>query len=203
MANCYHQLTNDQRAVEIYEKMLELKLITGKRENLIWLYMKIADCYFRMEKFEKSLLVTLEALRRQPRRPLDKAQVRSYLTNNYYELGRYREAVFEGEKTIELSRRFPNDNIFVRLLASVRGKDVFVVQPTCAPVNHNVMELLKDFERGEGLTLSFTGAGRHSHRQPLGQPGGRLPVQRQRPQKSHGQPDQGPPVFNLLPGRSS
>ncbi len=24
--------------------------------------------------------------------------------------------------------RFPNDNIFVRLLASVRGKDVFVIQ---------------------------------------------------------------------------
>ena len=112
MANCYHQLANDQRAVEIYEKMLELKQITGKRENLFGLYIKIADCYFRLEKFEKSLLITLEALRRQPRKPLEKAQVRSYLTNNYYELGRYREAVLEGENTLELSRRFPNDSIF-------------------------------------------------------------------------------------------
>ncbi len=112
MANCYHQLANDQRAVEIYEKMLELRQITGRRENLVWLYMKIVDCYFRLERFEKSLLVTLEALRRQPRKPADKAQVRSYLTNNYYELGRYREAIVEGEKTLNLARRFPNDSTF-------------------------------------------------------------------------------------------
>ncbi len=38
--------------------------------------------------------------------------MRSYLTNNYYELGRYREAVLEGEKTLTLSPRFPNDSIF-------------------------------------------------------------------------------------------
>ena len=38
--------------------------------------------------------------------------------------------------------RFPNDNIFVRLLASVRGKDVFVIQTLTAPVSHNIMELL-------------------------------------------------------------
>jgi len=37
---------------------------------------------------------------------------------------------------------FPNENIFVRLKRSVRAKDVFVVQPTCAPVNRNIMELL-------------------------------------------------------------
>ncbi len=38
--------------------------------------------------------------------------------------------------------RFPNDNIFVRLLASVRGKDVFVIQTLIAPVSHHIMELL-------------------------------------------------------------
>ena len=38
--------------------------------------------------------------------------------------------------------RFPNENIFVRLLASVRGKDVFVIQTLTAPVSHNIMELL-------------------------------------------------------------
>jgi ribose-phosphate pyrophosphokinase len=37
---------------------------------------------------------------------------------------------------------FPNENIFVRLHRSVRGQDVFVIQPTCAPVNRNIMELL-------------------------------------------------------------
>lgn len=38
--------------------------------------------------------------------------------------------------------QFPNSNTFVRLHQSVRGKDVFLIQPTCAPVNDNLMELL-------------------------------------------------------------
>jgi ribose-phosphate pyrophosphokinase len=37
---------------------------------------------------------------------------------------------------------FPNENIFVRLLESVRERDVFVVQPICSPVNKSMMELL-------------------------------------------------------------
>ena len=38
--------------------------------------------------------------------------------------------------------RFPNSNTFVRLEQSVRAKDVFIIQPTAAPVNENLMELL-------------------------------------------------------------
>jgi ribose-phosphate pyrophosphokinase len=38
--------------------------------------------------------------------------------------------------------QFPNSNTFVRLEQSVRAKDVFVIQPTAAPVNENLMELL-------------------------------------------------------------
>lgn len=38
--------------------------------------------------------------------------------------------------------RFANSNTFVRLHQSVRAKDVFVIQPTSAPVNENLMELL-------------------------------------------------------------
>lgn len=37
---------------------------------------------------------------------------------------------------------FSNENIFVRLLESVRERDVFVVQPVCSPVNKSLMELL-------------------------------------------------------------
>jgi len=37
---------------------------------------------------------------------------------------------------------FPNENIFVQLHRSVRSQDVFVIQPTCSPVNRNIMELL-------------------------------------------------------------
>lgn len=38
--------------------------------------------------------------------------------------------------------KFSNDNIKVRILESVRGKDVFVIQPSCNPVNEGIMELL-------------------------------------------------------------
>ncbi|HEY63673.1 MAG TPA: ribose-phosphate pyrophosphokinase [Caldilineae bacterium] len=38
--------------------------------------------------------------------------------------------------------QFPNENIFCKLHQSVRAKDVFVIQPTCSPVNKNIMELL-------------------------------------------------------------
>ena len=37
---------------------------------------------------------------------------------------------------------FPDGEISVRIDEDVRGRDVFVVQPTCPPVNDNLMELL-------------------------------------------------------------
>ncbi|MGE3261829.1 MAG: ribose-phosphate diphosphokinase [Bacteriovoracia bacterium] len=39
-------------------------------------------------------------------------------------------------------RRFSDKEIFVEIQESVRGRDVYVVQSTCAPVNDNLMELL-------------------------------------------------------------
>lgn len=38
--------------------------------------------------------------------------------------------------------RFSDDEIQVKIEESVRGTDAFVIQPTCCPVNDNVMELL-------------------------------------------------------------
>jgi ribose-phosphate pyrophosphokinase len=38
--------------------------------------------------------------------------------------------------------QFANENIFVKILDNVREKDVFIVQPTCHPVNQSIMELL-------------------------------------------------------------
>ena len=38
--------------------------------------------------------------------------------------------------------RFSDGEINVRIDESVRGKDVFIIQPTCAPTNDNLMELL-------------------------------------------------------------
>ncbi len=39
-------------------------------------------------------------------------------------------------------RTFSDGEVFVEIGENVRGADVFVIQPTCPPVNHNVMELL-------------------------------------------------------------
>ena len=37
---------------------------------------------------------------------------------------------------------FPDGEVRVQILENVRGTDVFVVQPTCRPVNDNLVELL-------------------------------------------------------------
>jgi ribose-phosphate pyrophosphokinase len=37
---------------------------------------------------------------------------------------------------------FANENIFTRILDNVRQMDVYLVQPTCSPVNKSIMELL-------------------------------------------------------------
>ena len=38
--------------------------------------------------------------------------------------------------------KFTNDNTFVRISENVRERDVFIIQPICAPVNDHLMELL-------------------------------------------------------------
>ncbi len=47
---------------------------------------------------------------------------------------------------VELSEtrvdRFADGESYIQIKENVRGADVFVVQPTCSPVNHHVMELL-------------------------------------------------------------
>ncbi|PON18806.1 phosphoribosylpyrophosphate synthetase [Candidatus Entotheonella serta] len=47
---------------------------------------------------------------------------------------------------IEMSRievsDFSDGEIFVQIQENIRGQDVFIVQPTCQPVNHHLMELL-------------------------------------------------------------
>ena len=38
--------------------------------------------------------------------------------------------------------RFPDGEVFVKYIENLRGKDVFIIQPTCKPPNENLMELL-------------------------------------------------------------
>lgn len=37
---------------------------------------------------------------------------------------------------------FPDGETFVKINENIRGEDVFIVQPTCPPTNHNLMELM-------------------------------------------------------------
>lgn len=37
---------------------------------------------------------------------------------------------------------FPDGETFVRIDENIRGRDVFLIQPTCGPANHHLMELL-------------------------------------------------------------
>ncbi|HEY2760432.1 MAG TPA: ribose-phosphate pyrophosphokinase, partial [Pirellulales bacterium] len=66
--------------------------------------------------------------------------------------------IFSGRANPELARKiceylglslgkisignFPDGEISVKIDEDVRGRDVFIVQPTCPPVNENIMELL-------------------------------------------------------------
>ena len=38
--------------------------------------------------------------------------------------------------------KFSDGEISVQITQSVRGQDVYIIQPTCAPTNDNLMELL-------------------------------------------------------------
>ncbi len=66
--------------------------------------------------------------------------------------------IFSGSAHRELARRicayvgmplgdatvssFPDGETFVKINENIRGRDVFIVQPTCPPTNQNLMELL-------------------------------------------------------------
>src|SRR5579884_3079034 len=41
-----------------------------------------------------------------------------------------------------LVQKFSDGEIYLQILENVRGADVFVVQPTCTPVDQNLLELL-------------------------------------------------------------
>ncbi len=45
-------------------------------------------------------------------------------------------------KVAAIIDRFSDGEIMVEIMENVRGKDVFIVQPTCAPTNDSIMELM-------------------------------------------------------------
>ena len=50
---------------------------------------------------------------------------------------------------------FPDGESFVKFDENIRGKDLFIIQPTCPPTNHNLMELLIILmRRGEPVRIA-------------------------------------------------
>lgn len=47
--------------------------------------------------------------------------------------------VRQSDTTVE---KFPDGETFVKINENIRGRDIFIVQPTCPPTNENLMELL-------------------------------------------------------------
>ena len=42
--------------------------------------------------------------------------------------------------------RFSDGEIMVEVMENIRGRDVFIIQSTCAPTNDNIMELCVDHD---------------------------------------------------------
>ena len=54
-------------------------------------------------------------------------------------------------------KNFSDGEIYVQVKESVRGDDVFIIQPVCDPVNENLMELLiiiDAFKRASAKTIT-------------------------------------------------
>ena len=52
-------------------------------------------------------------------------------------------ARFLGQDLVDVTvTAFPDGETFVKINENVRGENLFIIQPTCPPTNHNLMELL-------------------------------------------------------------
>ena len=49
---------------------------------------------------------------------------------------------FSASRSAESLGTFPDGETICKIDEDVRGRDVFLIQPTCPPVNDNLMELL-------------------------------------------------------------
>jgi ribose-phosphate pyrophosphokinase len=68
-------------------------------------------------------------------------------------------------------QRFSDGEVMIEILENVRGKDIFVLQPTCAPTNENLMEvvlMVDALKRASAMRITaaipYFGYGRHDRR---------------------------------------
>ncbi len=74
--------------------------------------------------------------------PEDMANVKLIAGNSNPALAKAISDILQIKLTPSLITRFTDGEVRVKILESVRGYDTFVLQPTCPPVNDNLMELL-------------------------------------------------------------
>jgi tetratricopeptide (TPR) repeat protein len=114
---CNQRLLDFQLALESYLKLLEVKELDPDEDSLSWLYIEIIHCYFSLKEHDKSIEYVKKALSESIEDKEEHAEVHSYLSNNYYALGKYPEAVEAGEKTLKISDQFHNMKIMLPNLA--------------------------------------------------------------------------------------
>ena len=114
---CYQRLLDYRMALDSYLKLKEVKELNRDKESLGWLCIEIAHCYYNLKEHESSLEVVENALKEQAEDEEERAEIHSYLTNNYYALGDFAKAVDAGEQTLKISDKFHNLEIMLPNLA--------------------------------------------------------------------------------------
>lgn len=115
---CYQRLLDYRMALKSYLKILEVKKLTAGNDSYRWLYIEIAHCYYQLKEHENSLLYVRKALKWPAVDDKEElAELRSYLTNNLSALGKHEEAIVEGEKTLKISKDFPNMDLMLTNMA--------------------------------------------------------------------------------------
>ena len=80
--------------------------------------------------------------------------------------------------------RFSDGEVMVELLENVRGRDVFILQSTCAPTNDNLMEILVMIGRAEARVGRRASPRRSPISATRGRTGGRAPRAWRSPRRS-------------------
>ena len=78
----------------------------------------------------------------QPNTMQDTRRLRLFSGNSNPELAREIGAYLGVPDGPRVIKRFADGELYIQIQESIRGCDVFLIQPTCAPVNDHLMELL-------------------------------------------------------------
>ena len=114
---CNRRLLDFDTALDSYLKLLELKQPKSTQESSAWLYIEIAHCYYSLKEYQKSVEFVEKGLKGPIEDNTEKAEIHSYLVNNYHGMSRFEEAVEAGERTLKIADEFHGMEIMLSNLA--------------------------------------------------------------------------------------